>query len=71
MLILKRYIGQRILLQLPNGQEVTVMVTEIDRRTSAVKLGIVADRSVVILREEVAQRMEPSAKVEWDDPVSN
>lgn len=71
MLILKRYIGQRIIIQLPNGQEVTVMVTEIDRRVGAVKLGIVADRSVVILREEVAQRMEPPAKVEWDDPVSN
>ena len=71
MLILKRYIGQRILLQLPNGQEVIVVVTEIDRRTAAVKLGIVADRSVVILREEVAQRIERPEAIRWDDPVSN
>ncbi|VTS08527.1 carbon storage regulator [Tuwongella immobilis] len=71
MLILKRYIGQRILLQLPNGQEVTVVVTEIDRRSAAVKVGIEAPRSISIVRAEIAGRVEPAAKVEWDDPVSN
>ncbi|VTS00549.1 carbon storage regulator [Tuwongella immobilis] len=71
MLILKRYIGQRIFLQLPNGQEVTVVVTEIDRRSNSVKVGIEAPRSISIVRAEIAVRVEPAAKVEWDDPVSN
>ena len=55
MLVLKRSLGEKLRVILPSGETVAIVtVTKIQR--GSINLGIDAERSIKILREEVYQR---------------
>ncbi len=60
MLVLSRYRQESIILKLPDGQEITVMV--VDVRGDSVRIGITADKSISILRGEIADNYPPFVK---------
>ena len=51
MLILTRRIGEKLILKEDDKPPITVVITDV--KDTQVRLGIEADRSVVILREEL------------------
>lgn len=51
MLVLARYVDQRIMI----GDSIIVTVTDVDRRTGRVKLGIEAPSNYQVDREEVRE----------------
>jgi carbon storage regulator len=59
MLILTRRKGGRVILMLPEGQQIIVTVTEIDR--GKVRLGFTAPDDIPIYREELLDRPDPHA----------
>jgi carbon storage regulator CsrA len=59
MLIIKRAVGERFRLKLPDGSECWVSVQELEGRL--VSLGITAPRAVRILREEIIPRADRGA----------
>lgn len=58
MLVLTRRIGERIYL----GDDITVMVAEVDR--GEVRIGIIAPREVPVHREEICRRILAKGNVE-------
>lgn len=62
MLVLKRKLGERLLL-LVNGVQIELMVTEIQsHRQKAAKIGIKAPGSVMVIRPELLERNRESMK---------
>jgi carbon storage regulator CsrA len=63
MLVLTRKLNQRILLTLPNGDEITLNVAGIELarsgKTKQVKIGIIAPMNIKINREEAIRDVEP------------
>ena len=55
MLVLTRKIGQELLI----GDDVRIMVTDIDAARGVVRLGITAPREIPIMREELLQDTHP------------
>jgi carbon storage regulator len=59
MLVIQRDLDERLFLTTANGQKIVVTVTEIAGRK--VKLGIDADKSVKVWREEVRKQTDTEA----------
>lgn len=59
MLVLSRKIGERIVLQVPGQPDITIVLKDVDR--GKCRLGIQADRSVSIMREELLTATEREA----------
>lgn len=59
MLVLSRSLGDRVRLTLPDGSEIWVVVTRVER--GKVRLGFQAAAAVVIEREEVIKRRKGDA----------
>lgn len=53
LLCLTRRPGERVILRLEDGREITVLLMEVDRRANKARLGISAPPSVLIFREEL------------------
>lgn len=60
MLVLKRKIGEAILITSKSGEQIEVKVSEISE--GRVKLGIDADRSISVLRKEVVEQTKDENK---------
>jgi|JI10StandDraft_1071094.scaffolds.fasta_scaffold02263_27 carbon storage regulator len=58
MLVLSRFRDEKIIVQTPSGEEVTIMV--VDVRGDKVRLGVEAPASWPVHREEVLERIEKS-----------
>ena len=54
MLVLSRKKDETVILRIPGRQDIQIVVTRIDGRNK-VRLGIVADKDVTILRSELEQ----------------
>lgn len=61
MLVLKRAVRENTIIKLPDGREISVILTEIVSSSQA-KIGFIAPPDVIILREEVIKRMEKEEK---------
>jgi carbon storage regulator len=62
MLVLKRKLGERLLL-LVNGVQIELMVTGIENhRQKAAKIGIEAPNSVMVIRPELLEREREATK---------
>lgn len=63
MLILSRSKNERVVIQTPSGEEITINVAEIlasdGKRQGKVRLGFVADPYIKIMREEAFREVEP------------
>lgn len=57
MLVLSRFIGEKIVLRLEDGRELVVAVADVDR--GKVRIGVEAPRSVVIFRSELRDSYAP------------
>lgn len=55
MLVLSRQRDERIIIQTPEGREITLVVCALG--IDSVRLGIQADRDVIVHREEVIRRI--------------
>ena len=51
MLVLTRKTDEAIIIELPNGQQVDIIVSEV--KGNQVRIGIDAPRNVIVLREEL------------------
>ncbi|WP_013626566.1 carbon storage regulator [Rubinisphaera brasiliensis] len=58
MLVIKRYKQQDIKLTTPAGEVIVIRVT---KATGQIGLGIVADKSIVVERPEVSERIKEAA----------
>lgn len=56
MLMLSRKAGQRICI----GDDIVVVIGDIDRRSNSVKVGVEAPRNISVDREEVRMKKESS-----------
>jgi len=56
MLVLKRKLGEAIIITTQSGETVEIKVSEISE--GRVKLGIDADKSIAVLRKEVVEAIE-------------
>ena len=63
MLVLSRWVGEKIILNPGSPDQITITVTEIDRRGKC-RLGIEAPQSYRIFREEIVPGLPPAAVVE-------
>ncbi|MBC7351920.1 MAG: carbon storage regulator, partial [Thermogutta sp.] len=54
MLILTRKNNERIVIRLADGRHIEVVIARISSRS--VKVGVIADRDILILREELQKR---------------
>ena len=61
MLVLNRKEQERVILTLPNGEEITVLVKKI--RQSLVELAFAAPNDVQILRQELIRKKSPLSKM--------
>lgn len=53
MLVLSRRPGERIVLKLPNGEQIELLVADVHRQRKVVRIGIDAPRDVEIYRSEI------------------
>lgn len=60
MLCLSRKIGERIVIRTPEGRQITIFVAAVER--GKVRLGVEAERSVEIYREEILPPKPPESK---------
>lgn len=56
MLVLKRKVGETIAIEVPNGDTITIMLT--DTNSYAAKIGIEAPKPYKILRTELVKKEE-------------
>ncbi|MBC7077588.1 MAG: carbon storage regulator [Synergistales bacterium] len=54
MLILNRKTNERIVIRLADGRRIEVVIARISLQS--VKVGVIADRDIVVLREELQKR---------------
>jgi carbon storage regulator CsrA len=59
MLVLSRKKDEKVILKVPGREDIVITVTRIDGRNK-VRLGIVADKDVVILRSELEDKNPPN-----------
>ena len=58
MLVLSRHVSERVILRLPDNREIVVSVEKIDHSGGRLraKLGFVASKDVVIIRQELQEK---------------
>lgn len=57
MLVLTRKIGQRIILRQDNKPDIVLMLVNIDAPDRTARIGIVADPSLTVIREELLPKI--------------
>lgn len=57
MLVLTRRVGEKIIITTPSGERIVVSVAQMGRE-GKVRLGIEANREVMIHREEIQQKLD-------------
>lgn len=58
MLVLARLVNEKIMI----GDDITIMIVDVDARTGKVRVGIEAPKDVPVHREEVYHTLKRSAK---------
>jgi len=56
MLVLSRFRDEKIIVQTPSGEEITIMI--VDVRGDKVRVGIEAPQAYAVHREEVAEKIK-------------
>jgi carbon storage regulator len=57
VLILKRKVGEQIIIRVPDGPEISIVITDIEPR-KAVRVGVKAPRNVSVHRGEVQRQID-------------
>lgn len=60
MLVLSRRVEESLKITTPSGEEIEVKVIRLGK--SAVSLGIIADRTISVVRSEIAQKLLPEGQ---------
>ncbi len=58
MLVVSRYVKQRIFVALESGEQIIITLTEIDRRQNKCRIGISAPKHIRIVREELLAKTQ-------------
>ena len=66
MLILNRMVDEKLIIRCPNGDTITIMVTDVSRRRGGATLGITAPQSYIIGRVDL-----PVGNVKDSNEISN
>jgi carbon storage regulator CsrA len=60
MLVLSRYVGEKIIVTSPDGTQITITLMDIGKTKS--RIGIAAPTSYAVNREEIQQRISANGK---------
>ena len=65
MLVLTRYVGQAIVISVPNGtgfEDIKININSVNSATGQVKLGIEAPKDIPVHRQEVYEKLQATGE---------